>query len=150
MSHTQGSLHFIFDVVDYPGHWSCNCPNVVNFETDIQFFCFGGIIISLLLYKAVDVGVVDFEDKCVLGQELKINPDFCDGKQAAESDCKWEDKVFWMSLLCSDDMFAYLELGKLRVRVKNGWHADVLTLSQETEPGTFLWSSHLHCDSCSS
>ena len=30
MAHTQGSLDFIFDFVDYPGHRPCNCLNVVN------------------------------------------------------------------------------------------------------------------------
>ena len=144
MAHAQGSLNLVFDIVYYPGHLSGDSPFtlaiatllVVDVEVATERFSFGGIEVDLLLNKAIDVGVVDFDDKGVLGLWLVVHPHFCEGRQAAQGDGEGEEGVFRGALLGTDDILANGKLGELGQHVENYGHANILTLAQEAELGT--------------
>ena len=109
MAHAQGILNLLLDVIDYPGRTSRDGQVllVVDFEIDSQYFCFGWIEIDLLLDETVNIIVVDPKREGVLWMGLVIGPNFRKGRQAAEGNGEGKDRVFRLSLLSSDDVFAH-------------------------------------------
>ena len=118
MSHAQCSLNLVFDVVDDPGRISKDGPFqsedtfgvflVVDIEQEIDRFSLCGVEIDLLLDETVDLGVVHFDLKCVLGLGLIVNPHFCDGRQAAEGNGKGHEWILRaVTLLGADHMLSH-------------------------------------------
>ena len=96
MIDAHDTLNPVFYLVQYPRHQTVNCPLrftvvvlfVIDVEFDIEFFSLCGVVIDLLLYKAVILVVIYPDDKSVLGLRLVIDLNFVERMQSIQSNCK--------------------------------------------------------------
>ena len=110
---------------------------IIDVELDLECFSFWRIIIDLLLNEAVNTGVINPDDKSILGLGLIVNPYFCDRMHAVQGNNKRKKLASTIALLFgSNHMLSNSELTKLSVHVKQYWTANELALSQQAELGT--------------
>ena len=144
MVNAESFFNLVSNLVGDPRHRSRAGYFVVNFDL-FNFKClkFGGVKIDLLFWQTVNVGIVNLYHKSVLGLGLVFYPNFCEGMQATQGNCKREKRISLAApLLGADNMLTYLEFGKLGQRVEQHRHANIFTFTQETEFGAFLCSLH--------